>query len=213
MNLSSPRGFTLLELLLASTLITLILLAVATILTRFAVDPTLPASTDRPAQLEAVFDLLERDLAMADVIRWESDGSLVLEGLVGLDGVTRERRDLPARVRYVLDGQGDERALLRMQRGYDGVGFVDVLVWGAGSVLLEPGLKRTKTIGNGSETGAQLVDYPAIDLNPSGSALLIVRDSRMLEELSTAYSAASAWRVRLADKGGTWLLDRWAVVR
>lgn len=189
------HGFTLIELLMASALMAMLTLGLLGVITRMGVDPLSGSDVAvGDAVARARFDALERlwreELGLAETVRWGVDGSLELEGPLGLDSVTRARSYLPAKVRYRFEERGDRVWLVREQEGVEGSGLQDLVVVGLGRVVLEPVYREgTQMAGR---AGPPVIE---LELRSAGSGM--VMDERTSRDLAARYSAAAGWRVRM----------------
>lgn len=101
------RGFTLLELLLASVLLALLMVGVMSVITH-VVQPAEAVAQQGAARskidsAQAFADLLRDDLQQASVIDEVGARAIAFTGLCGLDPVTSERAQRPVRVRYFIE--------------------------------------------------------------------------------------------------------------
>jgi prepilin-type N-terminal cleavage/methylation domain-containing protein len=111
------KGFTLIEMVLATAIAALLMVGVLGVLTSIARDrqrvaTTRPTSGQDTAQ---IIDLFRRDLACAKTIGMNGSNTLVLDTFSSLDGQSLQPIDRPARVTYRLAGEDSTRWLIREQ--------------------------------------------------------------------------------------------------
>ncbi len=123
--MNRARGFTLVELLLATALSTLLLLGVT------AVIASLGSAAQRegrgqqaahaigPAAVDAWVRLLREDMANASEVEVSGDNELTLIGHAALDPRSGERTHRPARVVYAVERIGARDWLVRRQHALD----------------------------------------------------------------------------------------------
>ena len=118
-------GFTLLELLLASALTTLLMVGVLGIVAQVGLPARQPSDAASPdaasgdASLRGFADILRLDLEHAASIDVTKPNRVELLGYGSLDAETRRRTHRPVRIVYHIARIGDRRWLLREQRRLD----------------------------------------------------------------------------------------------
>lgn len=118
--MTRPAGFTLLELLLASALTTMLMVAVLGLVAQSghpADQRGDPASRD--AAVDGLIDALRSDLEHAVAVRADEANRVELLGHAGLDAASRERSHRPVRIVYRIEEIDGRRWLLREQRLLD----------------------------------------------------------------------------------------------
>ncbi len=120
--MTSKCGFTLLELLLATVLVTLLMMGVLGVVVRVAgpIADTNAAGRNDPntipqGTVSAWVSLLREDLAHARGVSVSDDGVIALAGHLALDRQGREQTHRPALVIYQLEDIGDQSWLVRKQ--------------------------------------------------------------------------------------------------
>ncbi len=108
-------GFTLLELMLASVLTTVLLLGVMAVIVRLASVSNAPGVDHAALEPEALALLLREDLRNTDKVEANDAGLLVLRGLCGLDAQRRERVHQPVRVSYSVESLDGRSWVVRRQ--------------------------------------------------------------------------------------------------
>ncbi len=126
--MSSPRGFTLLELLLATVLSSMLIVGVLMVLTNLTggdmaggVGVGTPAADarSRAEAVDAWAELLRHDLVHATHFESPRDNVLTLTGYSGLHGPARDRAHRPVRVRYEVHEINGRFWLVREQSARD----------------------------------------------------------------------------------------------
>lgn len=114
------RGFTLLELLLASALTTLLMVGVLGLVSQIGLPAEEPSDTlSRDAAYRGFADTLRLDLEHAASIDASEPNRIVLLGNGSLDAEARRRTHRPVRIVYEISEVGDRRWLIREQRRLD----------------------------------------------------------------------------------------------
>jgi len=118
------RGFTLLELLLASVLLAVLMVGVMSVITNVVQPAEAVAKqqaardTAEPAALLA--DLLREELLHARTIDESTVQSIAFTGFGGLDPVTHERVQRPVRVRFFIEDIDGRSWVMRSEQRLDG---------------------------------------------------------------------------------------------
>jgi hypothetical protein len=119
--MTSARGFTLLELLLATVLSVMLMLGVLAVVTDLTTDPRTVGSQDANSELlqtrtiDAWVRVLRGDLSHAIQIDASQPGRVVMLGSGALDDRGRDRTHRPVQVVYSLETVGGRRWLVRRQ--------------------------------------------------------------------------------------------------
>ena len=123
--MANPRAFTLLELLLAMALSTMLLLGVLAVLTDLGAVGTAPGGGgvlrkgSDPAPVETWAHLLSDDLSHAAHVDASAENKVTLIGYGALDARGRERMHRPVRVVYTLEELDGRPWLIRRQEALD----------------------------------------------------------------------------------------------
>lgn len=123
--MTGARGFTLLELLLATVLSVMLMLGVLAVVTDLSTDPeTIPSRGERFAAqqtqtLDAWVRLLRGDLAHAIQVNAETPSRVEMLGSGALDERGRSRTHRPVKVTYALETLDGRRWLVRRQTAQD----------------------------------------------------------------------------------------------
>ena len=137
-------GFTLIEMLLATVLTSVLMVGVLAVITRVSRPISTPiheaSLTSISIGTDAVFRVVTADLTQAREV--EFDGSeIALTGFGGLDPVTKERSQRPVRVRYRVQQVADQSWLVREERLLDEgsqVVTIELVAPGVSRIALEP---------------------------------------------------------------------------
>ncbi|MFP4139704.1 MAG: hypothetical protein ACLFVH_04430 [Phycisphaerae bacterium] len=123
--MTAARGFTLLELLLATVLSVMLMLGVLAVVTDLSTDPeTIPSRGERSGALQiqtldAWVRLLRGDLTHAIQVDAETPSRVEMLGSGALDEVGRSRTHRPVKVIYSLETLDGRRWLVRRQTAQD----------------------------------------------------------------------------------------------
>jgi prepilin-type N-terminal cleavage/methylation domain-containing protein len=112
------RGFTLIEILLAVTIATVLMAAVLAVLSGIARDQKRLTAEDRTTRPTATIELLRWDLTNAESVISTDDG-ILLRGHGGLDPSSLEPSNRLTRVTYRIRRERGESNLVREQRYLD----------------------------------------------------------------------------------------------
>lgn len=133
-------GFTLIEMLLATVLTSVLMVGVLAVITRVSRPISTPIHevglTSVSIGTDAIVRAVAADLAQARELEF-TDGQIVMMGFCGLDPMTSGRNQRPVKVRYRVQSVADQSWLVREQRPLD--------VEGSGLVVAElvaPGVSR-----------------------------------------------------------------------
>lgn len=123
------RAFTIIELLLATVLSTVLMIGVLAVITRLGAPDSAAASStgrhgDSPSTvasevIEPLMSLLREDLGLARVMEAAKPNEIALEGYAGLDGQSHERTHRPVRVHYRIEFIDGRPWLVRRQAALD----------------------------------------------------------------------------------------------
>jgi hypothetical protein len=119
---SNPRAFTLLELLLATALTTVLMIGVLAVVADLGAPEAAAGHVpdgERDRAFEACLDLLHEDLGHAVAVDASRANELTLVGYAALDAAGRERTHRPVRVRYTLEQIDGRSWLVRRQDALD----------------------------------------------------------------------------------------------
>jgi hypothetical protein len=131
--MKSARGFTLVEMLLATVLTTILMVGVLAVITTLG---TRGAVADSVRPLEGLTDtqaaeacarLVREDLDEATNVDATKVGELRLSGYGALDSRSRERTGRPVNVRYAVEEIDGRPWLVRRQESLDALGLDNVL--------------------------------------------------------------------------------------
>jgi len=180
-------GFTLIEMLLATVLTSVLMVGVLAVITRVSRPISIPiheaSLTSISMGTDAVFRVVTADLAQAREVKL--DGSdIALTGFGGLDPVTRERNQRPVHMRYRVQQVADQSWLVREERMLDDgsqVVTIELVAPGVSGIALEP-------------PALQLADGVAGLARPVDGDFELPMDGR--------------WRLRLWMEGAQDVIDR-----
>lgn len=114
------HGFTLLELLLATVLLTLLMLGVTAIITNLgATKTTVFSEPTRPDLVRSFLDVLRMDLNSAEHVDSDSPNSITIDGYAAGLSSSQESIHLPARITYGVVTVGDRSWVVRSETRLD----------------------------------------------------------------------------------------------
>ena len=115
--MSSRRGFTLLEMLLATVLSVMLMVGVLAVIASLGTAAGKAGGQPVPAAdaMDGWLRLLQEDLNLAVKVDTSRSNELTLIGYAALDGLGRERTHRPVRVLYRFEEVGGRRWLIRRQ--------------------------------------------------------------------------------------------------
>ena len=192
------RGFTLLELMLATTLVSVLMVGVMGVIGSLA-PASLAAVADESEALGAgsyatvrLVQLIADDLSRMDRLDMKPDGAVNLYGQLALDGGTGRWLDRPAQVTYRFAEIGSRRLLLRRQR------LLDKLTNQATTVeLLAAGVKELQWVPIEAKDSPIIAGDtlpPIVVGNANVQPAAVTEVSRHM----LRYAAAPAWRVSVS---------------
>jgi hypothetical protein len=158
--MKNSRGFTLVEMLLATVLTTILMVGVLAVITTLG---TRGAVADGARPLEGLSDaqaaeacarLVREDLDVATHIDATKTGELRLSGYGALDARSRERTGRPVNIRYAVEEIDGRPWLVRRQESLDAVGRDDIL-----QDLVCAGVRRMELV----KTPPDLKDGPPVE--------------------------------------------------
>ena len=126
--MTGARGFTLLELLLATAMATVLMVGILAVIVRLHPDPITATGSEYVtvlgadnAPIDRVTDLLRHDLVHADAIEQPSDDRITIIGLDAHldDSPTTGESHRPMRISYTIVESAERRFLLRTQTYLD----------------------------------------------------------------------------------------------
>lgn len=194
------RGFTLLELLLATVLTSVLMIGVLSVIVRVSAplranDPDQQASIASDAS--GWFALIREDLGRATDIESIDEGELVFLGYAGTDVQDCSWTQRPVRVRYAVRSVEGESWLLRYEQPFD--------VDGKPSI-------RPELIASGV-TRIELVEDEA-GTNSKRSRRTAKEDETAAERDGTALPGETLWRLRIwAGHSGSPAIERSLVLK
>jgi len=112
-------GFTLIEILLAVTLATILMAAVLAVLGGVARDQRRLSAVEKTTHPAAAIELLRWDLTNAESITSTADGGVVLRGHGGIDQASLEPTNRLTRVTYRIHRERGDSSLFREQSYLD----------------------------------------------------------------------------------------------
>lgn len=115
-------GFTLIEMLLATVLMSLLMVGVLAVITRvsgpIASEATPVSLSGIAIDTDAAVRVITADLAQAQEIELVGD-AVAIKGHAGLNALTKERNQRPVEVRYLIKVIADQPCLVREERLLD----------------------------------------------------------------------------------------------
>jgi len=119
------KGFTIMELLIASALAAILMIGILFATTQLARQTQRLRKVSSPTQFNSMVELLHKDLKLATACR-VTENQIHLQGFMLLDKKTQRPMQQPAQVIYRLVEVGNEHWLMRHQRAINNLTFDDM---------------------------------------------------------------------------------------
>lgn len=191
----NPRGFTLIEMLLATVLTAVLMVGVLAVIAQIS-SPLQRAEKTAQAEIspidqDTVVSVLYADLAQARTIQTPPN-RLHLMGYSSLDPQLRTRTQRPVKIQYLIEEVAGQPWLIRVEHALDADGSIasqtELVAQGVTRILLDPP-----------------VDDPPAVLRASVGHRTVEDDSELPGE--------GLWRLRLWTQGQAPSIDRSLVIR